>query len=34
MFLFRPPGVATIADGDRLGPEMPSVPLLDSVLRM
>lgn len=25
MFLFRPPGLATAADGDRLGPQMPSV---------
>lgn len=30
VFLFRPPGLATAADGDRLGPQMPSVPGLPS----
>lgn len=26
VFLFRPPGLATATDGDRLGPRKPSVP--------
>lgn len=26
VFLFRPPGLATAADGDRLGPRRPCVP--------